>query len=225
MLSSTVENYLKALWSLQQRNGGERLVPIGRVAEKLSVTPGTVTTMMNQLVKLDLVDYTPRRGARLNDHGRTMAMRVLRRHRLVESFLVEIMQLDWAEVHEEAEVLEHVISDRLLARMDDMLGQPTHDPHGAPIPNAEGKMVADTTHALSECEPGDYILTRVREDRPDFLQWLAKTGLKPGIKFQLSQLHPHAGTLSLIVSKKSPPLQISMAAAQSLLVSSTSINR
>ena len=218
MPSSTVENYLKAIWSLQQRSGDGSLVPIGHVAEKLSVTPGTVTTMMNQLVKQNLVDYTPRRGVRLNEKGREMALRVLRRHRLVESFLVEIMQLDWAEVHEEAEVLEHVISDRLLERMDEMLGHPTHDPHGAPIPNAAGELNVDSTQALSECQPGDYTLTRVREDRPDFLQWLAKTGLKPGVNFHLSESNQHAGTLTLSLSKNEPAVQISLAAGQSLLV-------
>ncbi|MEN8756360.1 MAG: metal-dependent transcriptional regulator [Akkermansiaceae bacterium] len=219
MPSSTVENYLKAIWSLQQRSGNGGLVPIGQIAQKLSVTPGTVTTMMNQLVKQSLVDYTPRRGVLLNHKGREMAMRVLRRHRLVESFLVGIMQLDWAEVHEEAEVLEHVISDRLLERMDEMLGHPTHDPHGAPIPNAAGELNVDAHQTLSDCEPGTYTLNRVREDRPDFLQWLARMGLKPGVKFHLSELNPHAGTMTLAVSEAEPAIQLSLPAAQSLLVS------
>ena len=140
MPSSTVENYLKAIWTLQIKDGSDQLVPIGQVAERLSVTPGTATTMMNKLLKKDLVRYTPRKGVALNENGRKAAMQVLRRHRLVETFLVEIMQLDWAEVHEDAEVLEHVISDRLLERMDKMLDHPTHDPHGAPIPNAEGEL-------------------------------------------------------------------------------------
>ena len=95
MPSSTVENYLKAIWSLQIKDGRDLLVPIGQVAEKLSVTPGTATTMMNKLLKKDLVRYTPRKGVSLNENGRKAAMRVLRRHRLVETFLVEIMQLDW----------------------------------------------------------------------------------------------------------------------------------
>ncbi|MDB4455842.1 metal-dependent transcriptional regulator, partial [bacterium] len=101
MHSSTVENYLKTIWGLQQRSSEGTLVPIGQVAEKLSVTPGTATTMMNQLLKRGLVDYTPRKGVLLNPEGRKAALQVLRRHRLVESFLVEVMKLDWAEVHEE----------------------------------------------------------------------------------------------------------------------------
>jgi len=180
MPSSTVENYLKAIWSLQQPLKDDQLVPIGQVAEKLSVTPGTATTMMRQLLKKELVRYTPRKGVSLNDAGKKAALLVLRRHRVVETFLVEVMKLDWAEVHEEAEELEHVISDRLLARMDEMLSHPTHDPHGAPIPTAGGELRSESTSPLSDCSPGHYILTRVRENEPAFLQWLAKLGLKPG---------------------------------------------
>ncbi|MGJ8697482.1 MAG: metal-dependent transcriptional regulator [Verrucomicrobiaceae bacterium] len=219
MPSSTVENYLKAIWSLQQNNPGT-LVPIGQVAERLSVTPGTATTMMNHLLKQELVEYTPRKGVNLNPAGREAALLVLRRHRLVESFLVEIMKLDWAEVHDEAEVLEHVISDRLLARMDEMLGHPTHDPHGAPIPTDEGTIPSVSTRTLADCDPGSYTLKRVREDRPDFLQWLAKLGLKPGVDLELTARDPHADTLTLELSNHAQPVQISLPAAKALLVAS-----
>jgi len=218
MPSSTVENYLKAIWTLQQGVEKGGLVPIGRVAEKLSVTPGTATTMMNQLLKKGLVNYTPRKGVSLNDEGHTTALQVLRRHRLVETFLVEIMKLDWAEVHEDAEVLEHVISDRLLARMDEMLSHPTHDPHGAPIPSAGGELHRDATSSLADCSPGQYTLTRVREDKPAFLQWLAKLGLKPGTLIELTSRDPHAGTLTLSIPQQDEPVQLSLPAAQSLLV-------
>ena len=218
MHTSTVENYLKTIWSLQQRSSEGSLVPIGQVAEKLSVTPGTATTMMNQLLKQGLVDYTPRKGVLLNPEGRKAALQVLRRHRLVESFLVEVMKLDWAEVHEEAEVLEHVISERLLARMDQMLGHPTHDPHGAPIPTADGQLPSQPARPLAECDPGTYLLTRVREDRPDFLQWLAQLGLKPGASLQLIKRDLLADTLTLEVAERGDPIQISLPAAAALLV-------
>ena len=218
MPSSTVENYLKAIWSLQKKGEPTALVPIGRVAEKLSVTPGTATTMMNQLRKQELVDYMPRKGVSLNEHGRKAAMLVLRRHRLVETFLVEIMKIDWAEVHEDAEILEHVISDRLLSRMDEMLGHPTHDPHGAPIPTPDGKINFDLTQPLAECQLGVYTLIRVQENRPDFLQWLEKIGLKPGISFRLQSLDPFADTMGLEISQGGLEIQLSMSAAQSLLV-------
>lgn len=218
MPSSTVENYLKAIWSLQGLADEGGLVPMGQIAEKLSVTPGTATTMMNQLEKKGLVDYTPRRGVRLNELGRKAAMRVLRRHRLVETFLVEIMKLDWAEVHEDAEVLEHVISDRLLVRMDEMLQHPTHDPHGAPIPSADGHLAQDGTAVLADCAPGRYTLKRVREDQPTFLQWLSGLELIPGTDFILSEKNLEAGTLSLGLPNREEPIQISLPASRSLLV-------
>ncbi len=218
MPSSTVENYLKAIWSLQGQQEGSDLVPIGQVAEKISVTPGTATTMMNQLLKKGLVDYTPRRGVLLSEAGRKAALLVLRRHRLVETFLVEIMKLDWAEVHEDAEVLEHVISDRLLARMDEMLDHPTHDPHGAPIPNAEGQLTPDGTAVLADCVPGSYTLQRVREDQPSFLQWLAEMDLMPGTNLVVTERNIEADTLTLELPNRAEPVQISLPAAKSLLV-------
>ena len=218
MPSSTVENYLKAIWSLQEQGEKGGLVPIGQVAEKLSVTPGTATTMMNQLEKKELVEYTPRRGVRLNETGRKLAMKVLRRHRLVETFLVKIMKLDWAEVHEDAEVLEHVISDRLLVRMDEMLHHPTHDPHGSPIPGSDGQLEQDGTAVLADCPPGRYTLKRVREDQPTFLQWLSGLELVPGTEFTLAEKNLEAGTLSLGLPGRSELLQISVPASRSLLV-------
>ncbi len=219
MPSSTVENYLKAIWSLQQGVEDGQLVPVGQIADKLYVTPGTATTMMQQLFKKELIRYTPRKGVALNEAGKTAALRVLRRHRLVESFLVEIMKLDWAEVHDDAEVLEHVISDRLLARMDEMLNHPTHDPHGAPIPSADGTLQQDrTSSSLADCAPGHYTLTRVRENKPAFLQWLARLGLKPGSAFELTACDIHADTLTLSLPEYKEPIMLSRPAAQALLV-------
>ena len=135
MPSSTVENYLKAIWSLQGALDGGGLVLIGHVAEKLSVTPGTATTMMNQLEKKGLVEYRPRRGVRLKEEGRKAAMQVLRRHRLIETFLVEVMKLDWAEVHDDAEELEHVVSDRpcrTALEASDLADHRCRDPQSPP---------------------------------------------------------------------------------------------
>jgi len=218
MPSSTVENYLKAIWSLQGPVDGGGLVLIGHVAEKLSVTPGTATTMMNQLEKKGLVEYRPRRGVRLKEEGRKAAMQVLRRHRLIETFLVEVMKLDWAEVHEDAEVLEHVVSERLLRRMDEMLHHPTHDPHGAPIPSSDGELRQDGTAVLADCQPGRYLLKRVREDQPAFSQWLSELQLLPGTEFVLSAINSMAGTLSLQLGGQDAPVQISTPASRSLLV-------
>ena len=218
MPSSTVENYLKAIWSLQGALDGGGLVLIGHVAEKLSVTPGTATTMKNQLEKKGLVEYRPRRGVRLKEEGRKAAMRVLRRHRLIETFLVEVMMLDWAEVHDDAEELEHVVSDRLLKRMDEMLHHPTHDPHGSPIPSPDGEITQEGTATLADCQPGHYILKRVREDQPGFLQWLSELKLLPGTEFVLSSVNAMAGTLSLTLEGDKEVLEISNSASRSLLV-------
>ena len=215
--SSTVENYLKAIWSLGQELGDAVLVPVGRVAERLGVTPGTVTTMMNQLERRGLVDYTPRKGVRLNESGRKAALGVLRRHRLVELFLVKVMKLDWSHVHEEAEVLEHVISDRLLERMDEMLGFPTHDPHGDPIPTEEGEVPREASISLADCLPGLYVLRRVKENDPEFLRWLMARELQPGVVFDLKAKDLQAGTMTLSVAEQDEVL-LALPAAQNLLV-------
>src|SRR5207248_10027618 len=132
--SSTVENYLKAIYQGQSLlAAGERLVSMGQVASSLGVTPGTATTMVKALAESGLVEYEPYSGVRLTKAGDKLAALVLRRHRLVELFLVKVMGMAWDEVHDEAEQLEHVVSDRLIDRIDEMLGRPTHDPHGDPI--------------------------------------------------------------------------------------------
>src|SRR5438093_12048652 len=140
--SSTVENYLKAICQGQSSlPTGTRLVPMGQVAATLGVTPGTATTMVKALAESGLAEYEPYSGVRLTASGERLAVLVLRRHRLVELFLVDVMGMSWAEVHEEAEQLEHVVSERLIERIDQMLGRPTHDPHGDPIPTPEGALI------------------------------------------------------------------------------------
>ena len=141
--SSTVENYLKAIFQGQSALPADvRLVPMGSVASALGVTPGTATTMVKALAESGLAEYEPYSGVRLTAAGERLAGLVLRRHRLVELFLVQVMGMSWAEVHDEAEQLEHVVSERLIDRIDDMLGRPTHDPHGDPIPTPEGAIAA-----------------------------------------------------------------------------------
>ena len=148
MPSSTVENYVKRLYMEQQRSP-ERLVPMGRLAAVMGVVPGTVTTMVKALDEERLVHYEPRSGVRLTRSGEKLALHVLRRHRLVELFLVKALGLDWSEVHEEAEVLEHAVSEKVLQRIDDLLGHPTADPHGDPIPDATGTVVHRHVQTLS----------------------------------------------------------------------------
>lgn len=229
MPTSTVENYLKAIYMLaddprdarsprsSQRKDPE--VALGHIAQRLSVTPGTVTTMMRHLAAEKLVQYEPRRGVRLTAKGRTAALRVLRRHRLVETFLVNVMKLDWGQVHEEAEALEHVISDRLLQRMDQMLGSPVRDPHGDPIPTSTGQLPEQLALPLSKCDPGDYVLIRVADDDVPFLDWLNASGFHPGQAIAVTDRDDFAQTITVICGRhQTPPRVIGAAAAHRLLV-------
>ena len=139
--SQTVENYLKTIYLAQaSRTPPEELVPMGELATALRVVPVPATTMVKTLAEAGLVRYEPYMGVRLTDAGETLASLVLRRHRLIELFLVKVLGMSWAEVHDDAERLEHAVSDRLIDRIDEMLGRPEVDPHGDPIPSAEGRM-------------------------------------------------------------------------------------
>src|SRR5919106_6885103 len=149
--SSTVENYLKAIYLGGAQEHSQRLLPMGHLAAALGVTPGTATTMVKALAESGLVQYEPYSGVRLSAAGERLAGLVLRRHRLVELFLVQVMGMSWAEVHEEAEQLEHVVSERLIERIDEMLGRPTHDPHGDPIPSPEGALTPRHLDSLLTC--------------------------------------------------------------------------
>src|SRR5246127_374881 len=150
--SSTVENYLKAIYQGQFALPSlARLGPMGQVAASLGVPPGTATTMVKALAESGLAEYEPYTGVRLTEAGEKLAGLVLRRHRLVELFLVKVMGMSWAEVHDEAEQLEHVVSDRLIERIDEMLGHPTHDPHGDPIPDPDGTITARHLDNLLTC--------------------------------------------------------------------------
>jgi DtxR family Mn-dependent transcriptional regulator len=180
--SSTVENYLKAIYQGQSTLvGGMRLVPMGQVASALGVTPGTATTMVKALAESGLAEYEPYSGVRLSAAGERLAGLVLRRHRLVELFLVQVMGMKWDEVHEEAEQLEHVVSERLIERIDDMLGRPTHDPHGDPIPDPEGAIAHRHLDSLLTCPLNTPLkVTRIADQDPAFLRFIETNELKPG---------------------------------------------
>src|SRR5947207_9192821 len=180
--SSTVENYLKAIYQGQSSlPRDERLVSMGHVAAALGVTPGTATTMVKALAESGLVEYEPYSGVRLTASGEKLAGLVLRRHRLVELFLVNVMGMSWAEVHEEAEQLEHVVSERLIERIDQMLGRPTHDPHGDPIPTPEGAVPTRHRDSLLTCPVKTPLkVTRIADQDPAFLRFIEHHALKPG---------------------------------------------
>src|SRR4026209_1382322 len=180
--SSTVENYLKAIHQGQSAlSADQRLVPMGQVASALGVAPGTATTMVKALAESGLAEYEPYSGVRLSAAGEKLAGLVLRRHRLVELFLVQVMGMSWAEVHDEAEQLEHVVSERLIERIDEMLGRPTRDPHGDPIPNPDGAIASPELDTLMTCPVGTPLrVTRIADQDPAFLRFVENNGLNPG---------------------------------------------
>src|SRR5947209_7733724 len=168
MASVTVENYLKQLYlEQQQRQSSAELVSMGKLAAAMGVVPGTATTMVKALADSGLVTYQSRGGVRLTRGGEQLALHVLRRHRLVELFLVKVLGLDWSEVHEEADELEHAISDKVLERIDALLGRPSVDPHGDPIPTAKGKLAAPRLESLADCGLGKNLrIARVLDQGP-----------------------------------------------------------
>ena len=217
--SSTVENYLKAIYQGQSAlAGGGRLVPMGSVASALGVTPGTATTMVKALAESGLAEYEPYSGVRLTTAGEKLAGLVLRRHRLVELFLVQVMGMSWAEVHEEAEQLEHVVSERLIERIDKMLGHPTHDPHGDPIPNPEGTIATRHLDNLLTCPLGTPLrVTRIADQDPTFLRFVEQQGLKPGQSVEV-ETRDAAADAVLLRRKDRQPITIGTQAASKLLV-------
>lgn len=181
MPSSTVEDYLKCIWR-EQRAAGADLVATGRIAASLEVSPGTVTAMVKTLSESGLLDYEPYSGVRLTPAGERLASRVVRRHRLVELFLVRVLGMSWSEVHGDAEILEHAVSDRLLDRIDEMLGRPEADPHGDPIPTPGGLVPRlDASSDLLGCPTARPLeVLRVTDQRAEFLRLLEKHGILPG---------------------------------------------
>ncbi len=182
MPSLTVENYLKAILQIELKTG-EQCVSSGQLAQALNVSPGTVTSMQKTLAEAQLADYRPYEGVRLTESGRQVAMRMLRRHRLLEQFLVQTLNLTWDQVHEEAENMEHAVSDFLVDRMDEFLGHPAHDPHGDPIPAANGVLrgAGSLSLSLRKCSPAGRVrLVRVTNQDRDFLRYLSSAGLELG---------------------------------------------
>lgn len=217
MPTSTVEDYLKAILLREQHLAHDALVTMGQVATDLDVAPGTVTSMVKTLERTGLIRYEPYSGVRLSEEGRRTAARILRRHRLIELFLVETLGLDWSEVHEEAEQLEHAMSDKLVERIDQMLGRPAVDPHGDPIPDADGRIRQPDLQSLADCDPGRYEVARVSDQDEEFLRFVERSGLKPGTQLELRASDPSADAVE-IQPEASPKITLGAAAAGKLWV-------
>jgi DtxR family transcriptional regulator, Mn-dependent transcriptional regulator len=217
--SSTVENYLKAIYlGVAALNPGQRLLPMGQLAASLGVAPGTATTMVKTLAESGLVDYEPYSGVALTPAGERLAALVLRRHRLIELFLVQVMGLSWDEVHDDAEQLEHVVSDRLIERMDEMLGHPEVDPHGDPIPDPEGTVKPQNVQSLMTCPLNTPVtVTRVVDQDRLFLRFIESHNLKPGEAIEV-EARDAASDSVRVKGKGDQRITIGTRAASKLLV-------
>jgi DtxR family Mn-dependent transcriptional regulator len=216
--SLTVENYVKAIYLIAGRSPAGEAVATGALATALSVSPGTVTGMLKTLSEANLATYTPYEGARLTASGEKLALMVLRRHRLLELFLAQTLSMPWDEVHEEAEHMEHAVSERLVDRIDAYLGHPAFDPHGDPIPRADGSLTEPAGLPLAQLPRNRrFRLVRVVDQDPAFLRYLTECGLDLGTEGELAENRPEAGALTLRVGGRTVALGID--AANKVLVS------
>jgi DtxR family Mn-dependent transcriptional regulator len=175
--SSSVGDYVKAIWDL----GGTGAASTKEVSDRLLVSPASVSNMFVRLQEMGLVEYERYRGASLTELGRVEALRLVRRHRLIETFLLQHLGYSWQEVHEEAERLEHAVSDGFTERLAEFLGHPRHDPHGDPIPTAEGILERDDSFSLSEASAGQRVrIYKVSDEDASMLDYLGERGLVPG---------------------------------------------
>src|SRR6478735_2974290 len=182
--SPAVQGYAKAIYALERRDGGA--VSTNALADRLGVTPASASGMVKRLGELGLVEHQPYRGVSLTENGRRLALEVIRHHRLLELYLVETLGVPWDRVHQEAEVLEHVLSEELEELIAVKLGDPTHDPHGDPIPTRELVMEESPSVALSALEPGSHgTFVRISDADPEMLRYLAERGIAPGACFEV----------------------------------------
>jgi DtxR family Mn-dependent transcriptional regulator len=191
--TSAIEDYAKAIYALERRHGA---VSTTALAERLGVTAGSASGMVKRLDELGLVEHRPYRGVSLTKDGRRVALEVMRHHRLLELYLVQSLGVPWDRVHQEAEVLEHVLSEELEELIAAKLGDPTHDPHGDPIPTRELTIEEGSTESLQSLRTGDRgIFTRVSDANPEMLRFLTGRGIAPGDAFEVIDKQPFDGPL------------------------------
>jgi len=217
MASLTVENYLKAILQIQLKQDADRVSP-GALAARLQVSPGTVTSMLKTLSEANLADYVPYEGVALTDSGRRLAMHVLRRHRLIELFLIDTLDMTWDQVHDEAEILEHAVSEVLIDRIDEYLGRPATDPHGAPIPAADGELRGkSSTQSLDMCRAGESVrFVQVVNQEPGFLRYLSDSGFELGAIGEVLQSSEDGGAMTISIGGQ--PLTVGFDAAATIRV-------
>jgi DtxR family transcriptional regulator, Mn-dependent transcriptional regulator len=203
--SSAVEDYTKAIYALQER--GEGAVSTNAIAERLGVTAASASGMVKRLGELGLVVHEPYHGVSLTESGRNVALEVIRHHRLLELYLVQSLGVPWDRVHEEAEVLEHVLSEELEELIARKLGDPTHDPHGDPIPTRELQIEELATESLESLQAGMRgTFARVSDSDPEMLRYLADKGIAPGDELDVIERQPFGGPLFVRFGDQVHPL-------------------
>ena len=216
--TEAIEDYAKAIHALERQGDG----PVGNsaLARRLGVSPGTATAMVKRLAELGFVEYTPYHGASLTARGTRVALEVIRRHRLIESFLTESLGMPWDKVHNEAEVLEHYISGELEERIASTLGDPSHDPHGDPIPDRSLAVADEAMVALAEVDVGETAtFARVSDSDPEMLRYLDDRAIRPGVELAVRRREPFGE--ALIVSVNGVNHSIGPRLAERMLVASS----
>jgi DtxR family Mn-dependent transcriptional regulator len=218
LVTSAVEDYAKAIYALQARD--EQPVSTTSLAERLGVTAASASGMVKRLCELGLVTHRRYHGVLLTDAGRRVALEVIRHHRLLELYLVEDLGVPWDRVHEEAEVLEHVLSEELEELIAAKLGDPTLDPHGDPIPSRELTIEEVSTESLQSLQPGDRgTFARISDSDPDMLRYLAERGIAPGGELEVVERQPFGGPLFVRFGDEVHPLGGELAKAMRVQVS------
>lgn len=202
MASKALEDYLKIIYKLEGRTPADKGVQTSAIAERLAISQASVSNMLKKLAEQNFIEYAPYYGVSLTESGLKIALNMIRKHRILEQYLVERLGYSWDEVDEEAEVLEHSISNKLADRMWEDLGRPTHDPHGSPIPSAEGVVEVHDWVALTEIElEQPVVVKRIKNRSPEELRYLASIGLTTGVKVIIKNMAPLNGPLLVEVNE------------------------
>ncbi|MEX1011563.1 MAG: metal-dependent transcriptional regulator [Balneolaceae bacterium] len=219
ILSQAVEDYVKTIYRLGAERKGEG-VPTKVIADEMGVSSASVTNMIKRLAGMGLVRYESYSGALVTKAGRKIALEIIRHHRLLELYLAEVMGYSWDEVHDEAERLEHHISEQFEDRIAELLDHPTHDPHGDPIPSKDGLIPEIASLPLTEAEEKkELLLNRVKNQDPERLRYLEKLGLIPGVKIRIVGKEPFDGPLTLEIEGKKQVISHNIASQLYVLIS------
>ena len=208
-VTDAIQDYAKAIYSLSRRDDA---VSTSALAERLGVSAASASAMVKRLADLGFVSHEPYRGVHLTASGERVALEVIRHHRLIELYLAEALGMPWDRVHKEAEVLEHAISSEVSDLIAAKLGEPTHDPHGDPIPTRDGRIEEGDTRSLADCEEGDeVVLARVSDSDPEMLRYLGDRGIEPGARLEVLGREPFGGPLNVKVEERELPLGLGLA--------------